>query len=578
MTKLLSLILSAVMLFSGQASGVTGVVDAVSRTLTGLPFYYLHTSSEFLQTITDRRVVRFDDNTGYIDDLVLVFLKPNTSLLQRYRAFRSVGGYGIGFSEPVNLFVLNASFDGHDDLERLCAKLMENEQVVFACGSYALRRSEDFTPNDPFDGFSRWDESNPAGSNWWLEAVDARNAWGYRSFFNPINVGIIDSGFDALHPELEGKISFPNKLLEKQNIPGSHGTHVAGIIAAQADNAYGISGLCTDASLICVDWQAEEGQRWISDVRIVFGVGYAIKAGAKVVNLSLGSSGSIPDGKAAYPQLWMDAEAALMSVYTALLISLGYDFIAVQSAGNGDKDGNPVDAFNNGTFSCLNNRNTLEIVPGVTKQDVLDRVIIVGSVRNRGNGEFVQSSFSNVGPNVSICAPGSSVYSCDLEERGYFSYKSGTSMAAPVVTGITALVWSVNPALTGAQVKAIVCDPQNTKYEVPPIDDRHWADAGFRSYPMINAQLAVEAAVGALHASVRVTGRTVKASEPVACDITAISAWGDMSFHAGSDGHFQFLLPPGESTLRFFRTDGTYVEQIVNIPVNGQVDLGDIEL
>ena len=68
-------------------------------------------------------------------------------------------------------------------------------------------------------------------------------------------------------------------------------------------------------------------------------------------------------------------------------------------------------------------------------------------------------------------------------------------MAAPVVTGIAALTWSVNPALTGAQVKAILCDPDNSIYTV---ENRYNEDIEIPTYNMINAKLSVEAAIRTL--------------------------------------------------------------------------------
>ncbi|MBR5619395.1 MAG: S8 family serine peptidase, partial [Clostridia bacterium] len=125
--------------------------------------------------------------------------------------------------------------------------------------------------------------------------------------------------------------------------------------------------------------------------------------------------------------------------------------------------------------------------------------------------DFYQSSFSNYGDGVSIFAPGSWVFSTDTAENGGYSYKSGTSMAAPVVTGIAALTWSVNPALTGAEVKAIICDPANTVYRCV---NHYWEDdIDIPSYPMINAKLSVEAAIKTL-------GLPEEPTEPISEPIT----------------------------------------------------------
>lgn len=579
---LLKLMMPVLFFLSGVLPGLTGVVDAISTSLTGMPYYSLTDSSGFLDTILDTSIVKMDGSTGYVDDILLVFMDGNTSLLKRYQAFKSVGGMCIGYLEPANLFVLHAEFDTPEAMASLAETLMQKDGVLYASGSYAFKNEENHTPNDPFDGLNegrdRWDDNNPGGGTWWLEAIDARNAWGYRPYFNHINIGIIDSGFELRHPDLLGKITFPTRMLLNQNSPGAHGTHVAGIIGAVGDNGIGISGIVQNSTLVCVDWEKEEGQVWIDDLRIIFGVGYAIKAGAKVINLSLGSSGSVPEGKPAYPKLWMDTEAALISFYIATFLNKGYDFVIVQSAGNGDSNGNPVDAFNNGSFCAITEKNAISALIGVPPKDILDRIIIAGSARNLGSGNFIQSGFSNVGDQVSICAPGSSVFSCSTPERDYYQYMSGTSMSAPVVTAVTSLVWSVNPQLTGKQVKAIVCDTANTRYTVPETNDKFWPSAPYRSYRMINAKMAVEAAVKTLYQTGTVHGKAVDIhGSGIPCEIKAVC--GDLAFRfsCSADGIFSFILPPGEAVITF-TANGATAGITADVVRNETTNLGNIVL
>ncbi len=583
MGKVFKLIVSILFFLSTFLPGLTGLLDTVSISLTGMPYYSLATSSGFLDDITDRSIAKLDENTGYVKNILLVFAEEDSSLLQRYQTFKSVGAVCIGYLEPAGLFVLSTAFEGLVEMKTLCETLMQQDGVLFASGSYAFKNEEDFTPNDPFDGLSegrdRWDETNPGGSTWWLEAIDARNAWGYSTYFNPVKIGIVDSGFDTVHPDLSGKITFPSKLLAKQNIPGAHGTHVAGIIGANGNNGTGISGISQNSTLVCVDWEAEEGQLWVNDLRIVFGVGYAVNAGAKVINLSVGASGSIPEGKPAYPKLWMDTEAALVSAYFAILLNRGFDFLVVQSAGNGDDNGNPVDAFNNGSFCSITRENCMSTLLGVPTEEVLGRIIVAGSARNLGNGRFVQSGFSNVGDQVSVCAPGSSLYSCTIAENGSYQYMSGTSMAAPVVTGVASLVWSVNPALTGLQVKSIVCNQANTRYEVPETNDKFWVSVPYRSYRMVNAQLAVEAALKTLYQTGTVIGRAVDViGNSKACEIKAVCGGRVLNFTCSDDGNFDFILPPGEVTLIFTGTDSSQAETSLTVSENGVYALGNIVL
>lgn len=583
MNKILKLIVSILFFLSTFLPGLAGLIDTVSISLTGMPYYSLATSSGFLDEITDSSIIQLDENAGYVKNILLVFVDEGASLLQRYQALKSIGGVCIGYLEPANLFVVRTIFNGPEEMKTLCENLSQKDGVLFASGSYAFKNNENFTPNDPFDGLNEgrdiWDETNARGGTWWLEAIDARNAWGYSPYFNAVKVGIVDSGFDTAHPDLAGKITFPSNMLAKQNIPGAHGTHVAGIIGANGNNGIGISGITQNSTLVCVDWQAEEGQLWVSDLRIVFGVGYAVKAGAKVVNLSVGSSSNVPEGKPAYPKLWMDAEGALVSAYMSILFNRGFDFVVVQSAGNGDSKGNPIDAFNNGSFTCITRENCMSALFGVPAEAVLGRIIIAGSARTLGNGNFIQSGFSNVGDQVSICAPGSSLFSCTTAENGSYQYMSGTSMAAPVVTGVASLVWSVNPELTGLQVKSIVCDEANTRYNVPETNDKFWVSVPYRSYRMVNAQLAVEAAVKTLYDTCTVTGRAVDGNgNPKDCEITAVSDGRTFRFSSGLDGTFRFLLPPGAIQLTFEAPGPLQAQTAFDTAENETMALGDVAL
>ncbi len=583
MTTMLKLIMPILFFLSTVLPGLTQVVDTISISLTGMPYYGITDSCEFLDDLSDSNIVEVEENAGYVDNILLVFMDKNTSLLKRYNAFRSVNGMCIGYLEATDLFVLYAEFDGMGAMAALTETLMQKDGVLYASGSYAFKHEENHTPNDPFDGLNegrdQWDETNPRGGTWWLEAIEARNAWGYQPYFNPIHIGIIDSGFQTDHPDLMGKIIFPSRMLAKQNYPGEHGTHVAGIIGAIGDNHTGISGIVQNSTLVCVDWQKEEGQVWIEDLKIIFGVGWAIKSGAKVVNLSLGSSGNIPQGKPSYPKIAMDTEAALISFYMATLLNKGYDFVIVQSAGNGDSDSNPVDAFNNGSFCTITEKNAISGLIGVSPKEVVDRIIIVGCAKNLGSGNFIQSGFSNVGDQVSICAPGSSVFSCTTPENEYYRYMSGTSMSAPVVTGVSSLVWSVNPLLTGKQVKAIVCDAANTRYTVPETNDKFWPNVPYRSYTMVNAKLAVEAAVRTRYQTGTVHGKAVdNIGNGKACEISALCGELEFRFSCSPDGTFNFILPPGEATLTFSGEDNTFAQAVVNVALNETVFLEDIVL
>ena len=83
-------------------------------------------------------------------------------------------------------------------------------------------------------------------------------------------------------------------------------------------------------------------------------------------------------------------------------------------------------------------------------KDVLNRIIIVGATKNKKKNNYTTYSFSNYGENVDIWAPGTGIYST-VPVVGYFPF-DGTSMAAPMVSGVVALAWGANPALSGPEL------------------------------------------------------------------------------------------------------------------------------
>ena len=490
LTKIISFVMAVITSLVGMGSSAfAATADSVFSSALSL----VTERSAFLEDITDEDVSQFDENSGYIKNMLLVFFEEDVSFFAKLSALRKTGGAVVGSMPEAQLCVVRTNGLNYEKLTALCEEIMLDESVALASVCPASRIADQYTPNDPFTDYDwyteYWNEAEPSGNNWWLEATDTRAAWGYNSYFEDIDIGIVDGGFNELHEELEGKISFPSASEAKRNNRSYHGTHVAGIIAAKGDNGGGISGICQNSELICVDWSPSGSQMWIGDVAIFFGFGKVVKAGAKVLNFSLGASGSLGANQQSWGGLVQKLDAMLYSCYMSALLNSGYDFVVVQSSGNGNSGGNAVDASANGCFCAITENNTFIPYSGIKPRDLLDRIIIVGSARVE-NGAYIQADSSNVGDIVDICAPGVDIYSCSTE--GYMSL-SGTSMAAPVVTGIASLVWSVDGDLSGADVKRIVCS--NTCDTVAPAPEYYFDSLNTKTYPMVNAKLAVEAAL-----------------------------------------------------------------------------------
>lgn len=219
----------------------------------------------------------------------------------------------------------------------------------------------------------------------------------------------------------------------------SHGTHVAGIIAAVRGNDLGMDGVATNVKILSVR-AVPDGDERDKDVAMAFR--YAVDNGAKVINTSFGKAYS-PDKE------W---------VYEALQYAAENDVLIVNAAGN---DSNNIDEV----YTYPNDSKDL-----VT--EFTNNVITIGAMSANWD-ENLPASFSNYGKlNVDVFAPGVAIYATVPNE----SYKnlSGTSMAAPSTAGVAALIRSYYPELSAAQVKGILMNSGtqvNLEVKLPGTED-----------------------------------------------------------------------------------------------------------
>ncbi|MCM4167833.1 peptidase S8 [Arenibacter sp. H213] len=203
----------------------------------------------------------------------------------------------------------------------------------------------------------------------------------------------------------------------------SHGTHVAGIIAAERNNGKGANGVANNVAIMSIR-AVPNGDEYDKDIAL--GIRYAVDNGAKIINGSFGKSFS-PNAE------W---------VYDAIKYAAENDVLFVHAAGNSSEDLDnpknpnfPNDQINNGP-------------------EMADNVITVGALNSKYGSEMI-ASFSNYGAiNVDVFAPGNAIYSTMPGNK--YDFQGGTSMAAPAVAGVAALIMSYYPDLTASQVKKII--------------------------------------------------------------------------------------------------------------------------
>ncbi len=248
----------------------------------------------------------------------------------------------------------------------------------------------------------------PQQITWGIARVNAPLAWNNSTGKN-VKIAVLDTGISSTHPDLtvSGGINLVGKSKNnKWSDDNGHGTHVAGIIAAR-NNTIGVVGVAPDAQLYAVKVLDAYGNGYISDV--IEGIDWAVQNNMDVVSMSLGTT--------TYSQALNDTTA---NAYKA-------GILLVAAAGN-NGDGN------------------------LSTDDVLypakfDSVIAVSAIDSNN----VAPIWSADGEEVELTAPGVDIYSTWL--NGGYANESGTSMAAPFVSGVAALVKGKNLSTTPLEIR-----------------------------------------------------------------------------------------------------------------------------
>ena len=335
----------------------------------------------------------------------------------------------------------------------------------------------------------------PAGANeeifnWGAVAMHAREAEAVNVKRNPVTVAVADSGVEDTHPDLEGRVDTSRSVkcsvngVATQDFYGwrdefYHGTHVAGIIAAN-HNDIGIDGIAPESTIVAIE--ATNDNRLIYPEYVTCAFMWAASHGVDVVNNSYSMDPWVY-WSPTDPEQAAGLEAATRSIKYAQDKGLA----VIAAAGNEGVDIDNPTIDNGSPTDVPTPTKNRAVQGGIRVPSMLDGVAQVSAVGQAYNVKpglsLGRAEFSNYGQTIDFAAPGDQIYSTVplLFYPSGYAVADGTSMATPHVSGIAALIKSVHPELTGAQVIDLMKKQAAANYGRlnAPIDGREYRGYGF---------------------------------------------------------------------------------------------------
>jgi serine protease len=400
-----------------------------------------------------------------LDELISRF---NPSEVKQIYPLSKLTKHLIGDDELTRIFSVNYDYDF--DPGELSNKIFDENKDILEWAEPDYVYESDYTPNDP-----------SIGSQWFLNKISAYLAWDLNKGDTNIIIGMIDTGSDLDHPDLTANIKRnwaenPTNAFDDDNngyvddwigwdfaggpnvpptgedndpqIYGSncdHGSHTSGCASEVSNNAIGGAGIGFKCKLLICKHGADNdytggGVSYLYNTNN--GIMYAYQNGAKVINCSFGGTTS--------------------SSYTQNLVNTAFanGSIVVASAGNDGANVARYPASYNNVIS----------VAATTSSDT-------------------KAYFSNYHSTVDLCAPGVSIYATLWNNT--YAYYDGTSMSAPIVSGVVALIWSKAPAgYTATQVVTKLLAGVDNIYGINP------GYVGLLGSGRVNAYMCVQGLTG----------------------------------------------------------------------------------
>lgn len=392
--------------------------------------------------LADRLVVRIDQR---IDPTTESFMRYIESIIGSGIVKGVIGDSGTSIAAPGgHTYTIFLYDDSVENLPNIVLKLANVPGILcVACYTSGTHPGASAGNDYYYD--------NP--ENWGVKSIYADKVWDFTRGSSSVHVGVVDSGI-YVHPDLvdnlvtgydsiyESSIVYDDATLESNYIDIDHGTMVAGVLGAKGNNSIGMCGVCWNVSMIPLRVQPPTfSDKTLDDIpelcaqAITFATRSYLDCGyyTKILNISI-------------------LDYSNNNYFQEALES--YSGLIVYSSGNQNKKlDDSSDSF-------------------VFSEEQRKNIIVVGALDSTGNRWCDTSqSGSNYGNNkVDIYAPGVNIlttkakihYDPTLDFNQQYTVRTGTSFAAPFVSGVAALLLSVNPELTAAQLKECIIEGADT--------------------------------------------------------------------------------------------------------------------
>ena len=486
--------------------------DPESPSVSAIEEVLSRTDADEAQEAAEERATDAEE-LGYVPGEIVVVYEEDASESDQADVAEAIGSEGE--LEPASFETGDAAaVDISDDITVDTAVEAANadEAVKYAFPNYIAKSFDDPVATEQSSA-SPWATGDELASRqWYLSAVKAPAAWSALAAsgrsIEPVKVAVLDTGASITHPDLVGPLDRSQSAevvwidmqarkvtlkplrgdgylngTDEMPFYSTHGTHVAGIIAAKAGNG-GVLGVASGgsttlansiASVTAIDifsciGENENGKFSSATVLdILYGLVKAREMGCTVVNMSLG--------------FYTDDEKciAALNEKTSELDEQGV--VQVCAAGNDNTSAKSYPAGCDATLSVIS----------LSKRGAIPNNSSTYTTKTWESADgYMRSWFSNYGDWCDIAAPGENIYSTgvleDTLEDGYLIL-SGTSMASPVITAVAALVQAANPDLSPAEVKDILCGTATDLHTAKKDAESGWG--------LVNAEAAVEAALPA---------------------------------------------------------------------------------